>query len=115
VLPLPTIHTHSFSDLYKVDSEHYMFQEHYMFHNFDRGVYHTSSHHDKIAARLGLTDRDGAPEFQFYYLWPNMIGATRMKEGRVRAPCGSIVDRADAPDQVMRRNLASSHLRSPVS
>jgi phenylpropionate dioxygenase-like ring-hydroxylating dioxygenase large terminal subunit len=63
----PTTHTHSFSDIYKVDSKNYTF------HNFDRGVYHASSYNDAIAARLGLTERDtGTPEYQFYYLWPNM-------------------------------------------
>lgn len=25
-----------------------------------------------MAARLGLTERDGPPEFQSYYLWPSM-------------------------------------------
>jgi phenylpropionate dioxygenase-like ring-hydroxylating dioxygenase large terminal subunit len=61
----PTTHTHSFSDMYKVDNKNYTF------HNYDRGVYHTSYYQDLIANRLQL-EADGKPDYQFYYLWPNM-------------------------------------------
>lgn len=62
----PTTHMHSFSEMYKVDPAHYLNRE------FDRGVYHTSYFQDSVAESLGLTDRSGRPEYQFYYLWPNM-------------------------------------------
>ena len=62
----PTTHTHSFSEMYKVDPAHYLHRE------FDRGVYHTSYFQDSVADDLGITDREGRPHYQFYYLWPNM-------------------------------------------
>jgi phenylpropionate dioxygenase-like ring-hydroxylating dioxygenase large terminal subunit len=61
----PTAHTHSFSDMYKVDNKNYLF------HNYDKGVYHTSYYQDAIAKRLNL-ESDGLADYQFYYLWPNM-------------------------------------------
>ncbi len=62
----PTTHTHSFSDMYKVDPKHYFHRE------FDRGVVHTGDLQDWLAERLGVTERDGAPEYQFYWLFPNI-------------------------------------------
>lgn len=62
----PTTHKHSFSEMFKVDTAHYLHRE------FDRGVYHTSYFQDSVADTLGITDRTGRPHYQFYYLWPNM-------------------------------------------
>jgi len=61
----PTTHTHSFSEMYKVDPGHYFHRE------FDRGVYHIGDVQDSVAERLGLTER-GPAEYQFYWLWPNI-------------------------------------------
>jgi phenylpropionate dioxygenase-like ring-hydroxylating dioxygenase large terminal subunit len=61
----PTTHTHSFSEMFKVDPAHYLHRE------FDRGVYHTSYFQDSVAEALGIADRT-EPHYQFYYLWPNM-------------------------------------------
>jgi hypothetical protein len=35
-------------------------------------VYHTSDFQDRVAERLGLKNRGGAKEYQFYFLWPNI-------------------------------------------
>jgi phenylpropionate dioxygenase-like ring-hydroxylating dioxygenase large terminal subunit len=63
----PTTHTHSFSDVYKVDADVYQH------HEYDRGIYHATWYQDVVAGRLGLVDREGPPEYQFYFLWPNMF------------------------------------------
>lgn len=86
----PTTHRHSFSDMYKVDPAHYLHRE------FDRGVYHTSDFQDRVAATLGLTERGGAPEYQFYYLWPNMY-----LQGGIELGFGGTVERL-WPDGVDR-------------
>jgi phenylpropionate dioxygenase-like ring-hydroxylating dioxygenase large terminal subunit len=75
----PTTHTHSFSEMFKVDPAHYLHRE------FDRGVYHTSYFQDSVADSLGLTDRSERPHYQFYYLWPNMY----MEGGLSQAGNGS--------------------------
>ncbi len=62
----PTSHKHSFSEMYKVDPAHYTHRE------FDRGIYHTTWYQDSVAESLGITNREKRPEYQFYYLWPNM-------------------------------------------
>ena len=62
----PTTHTHSFSAMYKVDPAHYLHRE------FDRGVYHTSYYQDSVADAARDHRPGGRPQYQFYYLWPNM-------------------------------------------
>lgn len=69
----PTTHTHSFSAMYKVDPEHYHYRE------FERGSAQWTSYQDAVAARLGRAPSNGTapgaggPDFQFYWLWPNMF------------------------------------------
>jgi phenylpropionate dioxygenase-like ring-hydroxylating dioxygenase large terminal subunit len=63
----PTTHTHSFSDMYEVAPNSYSHVD------YDRGVYHTTWYQDGVAGRLGLADRSGPPEYQFYFLFPNMF------------------------------------------
>jgi phenylpropionate dioxygenase-like ring-hydroxylating dioxygenase large terminal subunit len=61
----PTTHTHSFSELYNVKPGTYLHRE------FDRGVYHTTRYHDAMVNK-GATSYDENPDYQFYYLWPNL-------------------------------------------
>ena len=65
----PTLHAHSFSEMYKVDPEHYLHRE------FDTGTYHTTYFQDSVAEALGITDRTDRPEFHAYFLFPNMYVA----------------------------------------
>ena len=68
--------------MFKVTPEHYLHRE------YDRGVYHLSNFQDKVAERLGLTERGGSSEYQFYFLWPNIYidgGASAVISGGLLA------------------------------
>ena len=54
----PTLHAHSFSEMYKVDPEHYLHRE------FDTGTYHTTYFQDSVAEALGISDRTNRPALQ---------------------------------------------------
>jgi len=62
----PTTHTHSFSDMYKIQPGTYLHRE------FDHGVYHTTYFEDDLAEKMGLGERNGSADYQFYFLYPNM-------------------------------------------
>jgi phenylpropionate dioxygenase-like ring-hydroxylating dioxygenase large terminal subunit len=62
----PTTHTHSFSDIYQVDAEHYTF------HNCAGGACHLSYYQEGIAERLGINDRDDTPDFRSGFIFPNI-------------------------------------------
>jgi phenylpropionate dioxygenase-like ring-hydroxylating dioxygenase large terminal subunit len=101
----PTTHTHSFSELYNVKPGTYLHRE------FDRGVYHTTFYSDEMVSK-GATSNEDGPDYQFYYLWPNMtFGGGR--RARFRSGFGRLIPQGvHACDrESVRYNLpASEHI-----
>jgi phenylpropionate dioxygenase-like ring-hydroxylating dioxygenase large terminal subunit len=97
----PTMHTHTFSELYNVKPGTYLHRE------FDRGIYHTAPFHDAMVNKGA--ESHGQADFLFYYLWPNMIfvgGSRARARGGFSRLIPSGVHACDS--ESVRYNLPSS-------